>query len=402
MKLHFSLPRLPQLRALLHLKYLRPALLALGLLAVGTAGLLSPSAAAAEATPQDAAAQALHQDISARELAVFRTSLSSGIEVMGQKPTLPRLLPSDTSVKAVGRILENDTPLYFSTDDDSDIYVFIPQDAYVTVLEDHETMLRVSYNDCTGFVDENALTLLKRGERFSCYAIVDTEELSVYPTEQGDSTGDEPVATLGGGERIAITGFSRGWFAMEYDDTVGFVSGDSLDLTLEKEKPAPPPPPPAPPAEEDAGEGEEGAEDGTDSENSADGGAVSGSSGDLVSFALQFTGVPYAYGGSSPSGFDCSGFTRYVFSQYGVSLPHGATSQLNYGAEVSKDNLQPGDLVFFYGTYNTSSAASHCGIYVGGGQFVHSASSNNRGITVSNLGDAYYTRHYLTARRISF
>jgi cell wall-associated NlpC family hydrolase len=73
---------------------------------------------------------------------------------------------------------------------------------------------------------------------------------------------------------------------------------------------------------------------------------------------------------------------------------------LNSGAEVSRDNLQPGDLVFFHSTYATSSPASHCGIYVGNGQFVHSASGGNRGITVSNLSDSYYSRHYLTARRI--
>ena len=128
---------------------------------------------------------------------------------------------------------------------------------------------------------------------------------------------------------------------------------------------------------------------------------VNGSGSDIAAYAMQFVGVPYVYGGASPSGFDCSGFTRYVFAQFGVKLPHGATPQLNSGAEVSRDNLQPGDLVFFQGTYATSSAASHCGIYIGDGQFIHSASSGNRGITISNLSDSYYSRHYLTARRVA-
>ena len=87
--------------------------------------------------------------------------------------------------------------------------------------------------------------------------------------------------------------------------------------------------------------------------------------GGVVGIAMQYLGTPYVYGGASPGGFDCSGFVMYVFNQIGVSLPHNAAAQYGYGMPVSRDQLQAGDLVFFNGL-------GHVGIYIGGGQFIHS------------------------------
>ena len=93
------------------------------------------------------------------------------------------------------------------------------------------------------------------------------------------------------------------------------------------------------------------------------------------------------YGGAAPGGFDCSGFTTYVFSQVGVSLPHGATSQLSRGTEVSRSDLQPGDLVFFSdGSY----PASHVGIYVGDGWMLHCGDP----ISYANLNTSYWQSHF--------
>ena len=319
--------------------------------------------------------------VSQADLAMLRTSLASGVEVLGKKPALPRLLPSDTSVKAVGLVTCKDLPLYFKDTDDSSIYMYLPKNAVVSVLEDCDERLCVSYNNCTGYADAASVELLKRNTEFICYGVVDTEELSVYASCEDIDEHTVSVATLSGGTRIEVVGFSHGWFAIKSGDIEGFVSGDSLDLTLEKE---------APKAKKPAVKK-------TSTEETV---VTNGSGSDIASYALQFVGVPYRYGGASPDGFDCSGFTRYVFAHFGVTLPHGASPQLNCGAEVSRENLQSGDLVFFHSTYATSSPASHCGIYIGGGQFVHSASGGNRGITVSNLSDSYYSRHYLTARRI--
>ena len=115
----------------------------------------------------------------------------------------------------------------------------------------------------------------------------------------------------------------------------------------------------------------------------------------MVSLAQQYLGVPYVYGGSSASGFDCSGFTMYVFSLAGVSLPHGATSQLSYGTEVSRSDLQPGDLVFFQ---DYGAVASHVGIYIGSDQFIHASSSyyNGHCVVISSLTETYYNNHYYT------
>ena len=87
--------------------------------------------------------------------------------------------------------------------------------------------------------------------------------------------------------------------------------------------------------------------------------------GGVVGIAMQYLGIPYVWGGSTPAGFDCSGFVAYVYAQVGVSLPHHAASMYGYGTPVSQSDLQPGDLVFFSGL-------GHVGIYIGGGQYIHS------------------------------
>ena len=108
-------------------------------------------------------------------------------------------------------------------------------------------------------------------------------------------------------------------------------------------------------------------------------------------------GISYAYGGTTEKGFDCSGFTMYVFAQFGVDLPHQSKAQAQRGIKVAKDDLRTGDLVFF----NTGGdGISHVGIYLGNGQFIHSASKNKKGVTVSSLNDSYYDDRYVTARRI--
>ncbi|MBN7772379.1 C40 family peptidase [Clostridium aminobutyricum] len=102
--------------------------------------------------------------------------------------------------------------------------------------------------------------------------------------------------------------------------------------------------------------------------------SVAATGNEIVAYAKKFIGVPYCNGGTSPNGFDCSGFTQYVYSNFGGNLPHSSASQYNYGSAVDKSQLQPGDLVFFA----SSSRISHVGIYVGGGKFIHSPQSGDR------------------------
>jgi cell wall-associated NlpC family hydrolase len=106
-------------------------------------------------------------------------------------------------------------------------------------------------------------------------------------------------------------------------------------------------------------------------------------------------GVPYVWGGMSPNGFDCSGFSKYVLSKHGISIPRTAAEQYTAGTSVSKSNLRVGDLVFFT-TYKPG--PSHLGFYLGNGDFIHASSS--KGVTISNLSSTYYSSRYIGARRV--
>ena len=116
----------------------------------------------------------------------------------------------------------------------------------------------------------------------------------------------------------------------------------------------------------------------------------------LLSMARQYVGVPYVWAGRSPSGFDCSGFIYYVFDQLGYGLPRMADGQFEVGIPVSRNSLEPGDLVFFE-TYEPG--PSHVGIYIGNDQFIH-ASSGAGHVTVTPLNKTYYRDRYLGERRI--
>ena len=117
-------------------------------------------------------------------------------------------------------------------------------------------------------------------------------------------------------------------------------------------------------------------------------------SSDIVKNALSLQGVPYVYGGTSRSGFDCSGYVQYVFEGSGISLPRISSAQASVGSSVSRDQIQAGDLVFFT-TY--APGASHVGIAIGGGSFVHASSS---GVRTSSLSESYYADRYFGARRV--
>lgn len=117
----------------------------------------------------------------------------------------------------------------------------------------------------------------------------------------------------------------------------------------------------------------------------------------IVDFALQYVGYPYVWAGNTPAGFDCSGFTQYVIrNTVGYDIGHSTGGQMNYGIWVDAANLQPGDLVYFAGTYGAG--VSHAGLYIGDSQFVH-AENPGTGVTISWLWSDYYSAHYYGATR---
>jgi peptidoglycan DL-endopeptidase CwlO len=111
----------------------------------------------------------------------------------------------------------------------------------------------------------------------------------------------------------------------------------------------------------------------------------------VVAISMQYLGIPYRWGGSSPSeGFDCSGLVSYVYAQIGIYLPHHAASMFGYGVPVARDDLQPGDLVFFSGL-------GHMGMYIGGGQYIHAPHTGDV-VKISSMGDRW--NNYVGARRV--
>jgi cell wall-associated NlpC family hydrolase len=115
----------------------------------------------------------------------------------------------------------------------------------------------------------------------------------------------------------------------------------------------------------------------------------------ITEYAKQFVGVPYVYGGSSPKGFDCSGFTKYVYSKFKISLPRSAEAYSGVGTKVSRTDLKPGDILLF-DRYNNG-RLGHVGIYLGNDQFIH-ASSSKKKVVIMRLSE--YRAKYLGARRV--
>jgi cell wall-associated NlpC family hydrolase len=126
-------------------------------------------------------------------------------------------------------------------------------------------------------------------------------------------------------------------------------------------------------------------------------GTVTTSGYALSGTALSLRGAPYRDGGIDPSGFDCSGFVRYVYEQHGVAMPRQVRDQFRIGKNVDRDRLEPGDLVFFS---TVAPGASHVGIVIGGDQFIHAPSE--RGVVrVESLTHQYWASRFIGAKRVS-
>lgn len=240
----------------------------------------------------------------------------------------------------------------------SDIVTTLDKSVAVAILDDStEGWYKIAYEGNTGYVSADYL-LVDQDNVFETYGRVNSDGVNV---RSGASTESEVLATVDADTIVTVNGLVDGWYDVTCKyGTEGYIRSDFLDLT----------------------------------ESSA-----SSSGSDIVDTAKSYLGVRYVYGGASPSGFDCSGFTMYVYSQHGYSLPHSATSQWQSGLGTrvySISELQPGDLVFFNDpSRNAGKACSHAGIYTGDGQFIHSSSSRSGGVIVSSLTSGYYNTYFV-------
>ena len=193
----------------------------------------------------------------------------------------------------------------------------------------------------------------------------------------GPSTSSQSLGKLPKNTKITITGEENGWYKVSYNGKDGYIS---KSLVTEGE----------PPATTSSRSQEEPRSATTTTTTSA-------SSNSVVQVAESYAGSKYVSGGSSPSGFDCSGFTQYVYGKCGITLSRTSYTQATQGTAVNKSELQPGDLLLFH--YYGSSSIGHVGIYVGNGKFIHAANSN-RGVVYDSIESGYYADNYAGARRL--
>lgn len=232
----------------------------------------------------------------------------------------------------------------------------------VAILDDSvDGWYKIAYNGSTGYVSADYLNV-DQDNVFTTYGRVNSDGVNVRSDASTDSS---VLTTIEEDAIVTVNGLVDGWYDVtcEYG-TEGYIRSDFLDLT-----------------------------------------ESSSSNSDIAATAKQYLGTGYVYGGASPRGFDCSGFTMYVYSQHGYSLPHSATSQWQSGLGTrvySISELQPGDLVFFNDpSRNKGKACSHAGIYIGNGQHVHASSSRNGGVITSDLTSGYYNTYFVGGLRLS-
>lgn len=213
------------------------------------------------------------------------------------------------------------------------------------------------------------------------------------------TTSSEAIHSLSFNSKITITGEVDGWYRINYEGKVGFVSQKyvsdtklpentsrgGVDRTSANE------------VNEKNVEVSSAETNDVNEEQEEEAVTETVTGNQVVEYAKKYLGYKYVAGGSSPKGFDCSGFTTYVFKHFDISLNRASKGQIKNGVAVEKSKLQAGDLVIFNNESN--SAIGHVGIYIGSGKFIHAA-NKKEGVTITELSMSYYSKRYVGARRV--
>ena len=274
-----------------------------------------------------------------------------------------------------------------------------PKNECVVVISKDGEWYKVNYNLQVGYMHEDYLSVLTAENAELGYGKVTGSGVNM---RSGPSTSHRVVAVAAKGDKAYIIGLNKGWYKVIYGSNICYIRSDYMELTeipYENQKSDNNPrffrlgksTGVAPSASALNGSAPSVKPDNSTVTTPSAGGQA------IVNKAKQYLGVPYVYGGASPSGFDCSGLVYYVLTSLGYSSYRTPADQYSQGTYVSKANLQPGDIVFFHGTY--TSGISHVGIYAGNGQFIHAPNSRSV-VSYADLTSGYWANHYYGARRM--
>ncbi len=258
---------------------------------------------------------------------------------------------------------------------------YASKDEVIVVLDKSGDWYKVVYNLKEGYMHSKYLDIKAVENAELGYGRINGSSVNV---RSGPGTTYHSVAKANINEKAYIIGINAMWFKVIIGDSIGYIRSDFVDLTEV-------------PYENKASSNDpkffvRGKSTGV----TPSAAALKGTSASaIIATAKKYIGTPYVWGGSTPSGFDCSGYVQYVFRQHGIHLPRTSREQYTVGTAVSRSNLQPGDLVFFATNFGS---VNHLGIYLGNGQFIHSGSSS--GVTISNLSSSYWSPRYVGARRV--
>jgi len=190
----------------------------------------------------------------------------------------------------------------------------------------------------------------------STIAYADTGVITASNLNVRQAPNSAVIGQLTYGQNVTVIGYVDGWCKIQYDDKTGFIFGNYVSVT----------------PDEAAAKDADAAQPTQETETTA-----SSAGQNVVEYAKKFLGVPYVYGVSSPSGFDCSGFVQYVYKYFGISLPRTSYSQMYSGYAVSTADMQPGDIIVFRG-------GGHVGIYIGNDTYIH-APNSGRSVSIDPL-----------------
>ena len=261
-----------------------------------------------------------------------------------------------------------------------------PRGDYVMITGKTGVWYRVNYNLKQGYMHESYLkTYLAKNVELG-YGTVTADKVNL---RAGPGTSYRAIAQAYTGDKAYVIGFNQQWYKVICKNQICYIRSDYLQLTQ------------IPYENRDSANTPIFFKDGKStgilpSAEALNGTATTDIRNQIVTEAKKHLGVPYAWGGSTPSGFDCSGYVQYVLQQCGITVPRTTELQAQVGTPVSKSNLRPGDLVFLQNTYRAG--ISHVGIYIGNNQMIHASSS--KGVTISDLTSSYYIEHYHSARQL--